>query len=409
MTVTAEVPDASPRGSWVLGLCMGLSNVLGYAFVVVLSRALGPAEFGALSAMNNVALLLSLPAGAFQIVIAARQARGHTHDSGLGLSMATGTALGLIVLMASPVLSTTFHLDSALPAALLALMLPAFTLTGACQGLLLGHRRFVALSAVYLAIALARVLAAVVAAVSVPTLEGVFACLVVAAWLPAGAALLLARRHVLRWRHLDLGMLCKVLTSNGALVVLLALTSTDVLLARHFLDPHEAGAYAFAALFGKVTFWGTQFIAFATIPVVGAAADGVDGGRGGAVSRAVGLVLLLGLSVTLVVALVAGPVVRVLGGADYVAAVDLLVPFTLVGTIWAMCQVLLFAEAARGGLALTMTTSVATTAAILVVWTLSPSSGEVVLGVFAAASAGVLLVATILVGAPAGLRRPSPR
>ena len=43
--------------------------------------------------------------------------------------------------------------------------------------------------------------------------------------------------------------------------------SADVLLARHLLTAHDAGAYAFAGLFGKVVFWGTQFVALTLVPV----------------------------------------------------------------------------------------------------------------------------------------------
>ena len=97
-----------------------------------------------------------------------------------------------------------------------------------------------------------------------------------AAWAPALMSLWLARRHVQRWRRLEMGLVRELLTSNGTLAVLLAMTSTDVLLARHLLTAHDAGAYAFAGLFGKVVFWGTQFVALAVVPSV---ADSAEGGR----------------------------------------------------------------------------------------------------------------------------------
>ncbi len=392
MTVpgTTEAEQRSGRsGSWVLGVCMGLSNILGYAFVLILSRALGPADFGAFSAVNNTALLLTLPASAFQVVVAAHQARGQRHRSGVGLAMLTGTGLTLVTLAASPLLAATFHLSSGLPVVLVALMMPAFMLTGAAQGLLLGHRRFTALALIYLSIAGARVLAAVLAAVTGAGVTGAFGWLLVAAWAPAVLALVLAARHVQRWARLELGLVRELLTSNGTLAVLLAMTSTDILLARHFLDAPTSGAYAFAALFGKVVFWGTQFVALAIVPT--ASGSGGEGGRT-PVLRALGLVVVLGAVVTAVVALVPDLLVRAMGGAQYLGSADLLVPFTLLGTVWAMGQVLLFAEMARGQHGLTVVALLATLLGVAAVWVrLHGTAGEVLL-VYA-------VVALVVVGA----------
>ncbi|MCW4600572.1 oligosaccharide flippase family protein [Janibacter hoylei] len=299
MSASAE-PRTKTVGSsgWLLGVCMGLSNVLGYAFVLLVSRSLGPADFGAFSAVNNTAIFLSLPASAFQVVVAAHQARGHAHRSGIGLSLVVGGTLALLTVALAPFVAHAFHLGSPAAMVLVALMMPAYTLTGAAQGLLLGHRRFAALAAVYVAISSARVLSAIAAAATGAGVVGVFGWLVLAAWAPALMSLWLARRHVQRWRRLEMGLVRELLTSNGTLAVLLAMTSTDVLLARHLLTAHDAGAYAFAGLFGKVVFWGTQFVALTLVPVASRGA-----GRR-PVFAALGLVLGLGAVGILVVGVV---------------------------------------------------------------------------------------------------------
>lgn len=355
MSASAE-PRTKTVGSsgWLLGVCMGLSNVLGYAFVLLVSRSLGPADFGAFSAVNNTAIFLSLPASAFQVVVAAHQARGHAHRSGIGLSLVVGGTLALLTVALAPFVAHAFHLGSPAAMVLVALMMPAYTLTGAAQGLLLGHRRFAALAAVYVAISSARVLSAIAAAATGAGVVGVFGWLVLAAWAPALMSLWLARRHVQRWRRLEMGLVRELLTSNGTLAVLLAMTSTDVLLARHLLTAHDAGAYAFAGLFGKVVFWGTQFVALTLVPV----ASRGSGRR--PVFAALGLVLGLGAVGILVVGVVPEQLVRVLGGTEYLDAAGLLPAFTALGTLWALCQVLLFAEMARGHRGLTVVALVGT-------------------------------------------------
>ena len=111
---------------WLLGVCMGLSNVLGYAFVLLVSRSLGPADFGAFSAVNNTAIFLSLPASAFQVVVAAHQARGHAHRSGIGLSLVVGGTLALLTVALAPFVAHAFHLGSPAAMVLVALMLIAW-------------------------------------------------------------------------------------------------------------------------------------------------------------------------------------------------------------------------------------------------------------------------------------------
>lgn len=378
MTVppAVEAPEPPRGGSWLLGICMGMSNVLGYAFVLVLSRALGPEEFGAFTALNNSALFLTLPMGAFQVVVATHQARGMHHRSGIGMASAAGLLLAAATLALSPLITRAFHLESMLPVVLVAAMMPAFMVTGACQGLLLGHRRFASLAAVYLSIAVARLVAAVVAAVTGAGVTGVFGWLLLAAWVPAGLAVLLAGRHVQRWWRVDWVLLRQVVTSNGALAVLMAMTSTDVLLARHLLPALEAGTYSFAGLFGKVVFWGTQFVALALVPAASVAA-----GRAGrrAVLRALSVVAALGALVTAAVAIDPERLVEVLGGAPYAGATDLLTPFALVGTAWAVCQVLVYAEMAQARHGLAVFALAATAAAAGVVWVWAHHSATQVL------------------------------
>lgn len=389
MHVSASAAEkASPvsNGGWLLGVCMGLSNVLGYAFVLIVSRSLGPADFGAFSAVNNTAIFLSLPASAFQVVVAAHQARGHAHRSGIGLALLVGGALMLVTAALSPVVADLFHLGSPVSVLLVALMMPAYTLTGAAQGLLLGHRRLAALAGVYVAISAARVVSAIVAAALGVGVVGVFAWLLIAAWAPALMALWLARHHVQKWRRFELGLVQELLTSNGTLAVLLAMTSTDVLLARHLLSPHEAGAYAFAGLFGKVVFWGTQFVALTLVPIASRGA-----GRR-PVAGALGLVLSMGLVAVVVVAAVPTQLVQILGGSEYLDAADVLIAFTCLGTLWALCQVLLFAEMARGHRGLTVVALAGTAVGAVAVLVLDVHTTTAIVTTYATVAAVVVLV-----------------
>ena len=56
---TSEAP--SGRGGVVLAVAMGLGNLLSYVFVLILTRALGPAGFGAYSALITLGIVLVIP------------------------------------------------------------------------------------------------------------------------------------------------------------------------------------------------------------------------------------------------------------------------------------------------------------------------------------------------------------
>ena len=73
----------------LLGVAMGVGNALSYVFVLVLTRALGTAGFGAYSALITLGIVLVIPAGAFQVIIARRWADEEARTSGLVAAVRT--------------------------------------------------------------------------------------------------------------------------------------------------------------------------------------------------------------------------------------------------------------------------------------------------------------------------------
>lgn len=386
--MTRILPARSTRAaSALLGVAMGAANVMSYLFVALLSSTLGPADFGGFSALNTVGILCAMPAGAMQLVVARRQGEAARRDgratSGAALSAVVGLVLATAVVLLAPALRDAFHLESAASAVWLGLTLVPMTITGAQQGVLLGQGRLGRLSVLYLVTAGTRVVAGAVAVLADLAVHEVFA-----ATTPSGAG----PREVL----------AELVRSNAALAALMALTSLDLLLARHLLTREESGAYALAALFGRVVFWGTQFVALSVVPV----AAGSGAGRQRTVRGAGAVVVVLGLLVALVCAVVPGLLVRVTGGAQYADAEPLLVWFAVVGTMWALVQLWLFAEIGAGRSALgwlTLAVVVVEVAAIWFVWHDSP--GQVLL--VAGLGAGVVAVVGALL-VPRDEQTPGP-
>lgn len=317
---------------------MGVSNVLSYLFVVVMSRSLGPSDFGGYSALSTYGVLLAIPAGAFQVVVARHISSGHGTTSGARLAVMMGTALAGFTVAVSPLLANGFHLPSAYAAVLLGLTLIPMTLTGAFQGVLLGRRRMHGLSVLYIVTAGSRLAAAVLAAVLGVGVTEVFGLLLAASVVTAAWGWWLCRDLLPALPGSADGLAVELLRSNTTLAAFMVLTNVDVLLARHFLSEHDSGGYALASTFGRAVCWATQFIALMMVPRMQAT------GAARALLKACGLVLGLGLAVLAMVAVAPGFWVRLAGGAQYADFAPLVVGCVALGIAWALAQVWLFSE-----------------------------------------------------------------
>jgi len=325
---------------------MGSASALGYLFVLILSRALGPGDFGAFSSLNSIGMVLAIPAGAFQVMFASRIARRGEKAFDLRLPLLLGTAGVLITAVLSPVLAHVARVESVWAPVVLGLGLLPLIVNGAMMGGLLGLRRVGALSMVYLFMGLSRVLAASVAHALGVGLTGSLALVVLASvlttiflwWLCRGQAHLpwssvtASRVHVVRM----------LFRSNSSMGVLMALTSVDVVLARYVLSPVESGEYALVASLGRAPVWVTQFLALAMVPAL------ARSGSPKSILRAGGVVL--GVCAVGAGAAAAAPElwIGILGGAAYKNATGLLLPYLALGTLLALVQVLIVAEVAQG-------------------------------------------------------------
>jgi len=338
------------RAGVLLGVASVLSNALGYGLTVLLTRSFGPAEYGALGALLGVGLIGGIPAGALTYVLARRTAAaelpaGANERAGFRLSITVGAVVGGLVIVLSPVADAFFHLGSPWPALWLGVMLLPYSVQGALLGGLLGHERYTAFAAGQLLTALARFAAGVVTALLALSVAGAMAALAVGTF--AAAAGLWWMCGPASWsvpgRSRDL--LADLARACSAIAGVIVLSNVDLLLARHFLSREESGAYALAALFGKACLWGAQFVPALVFPRLAR-----DGSGRGLLLRSAAAAAGVGAAGILVASVAAGPVVRVIAGDDpgYAEAVNLAVPFAILGTLWALVQLALLAAVAAG-------------------------------------------------------------
>lgn len=364
------------------------ASALGYLFVVLLSRALGPADFGGFSSLNSIGLVLCIPAGAFQVMYASRVARRGASAFDLRLPLLVGTVLCLVTLALSPVLAHLTRVDSALAPAVVALGLPSVVLNGALMGGLLGMRRIGTLSLAYLATGVSRVGAAAAASALGLGLTGSLALISVAGVLMTGLLWWMCRGQArLPWAApRQVRRVLRVLyRSNSSTGVLMALTSVDVVLARYVLPRVESGEYALVSTLGRSPLWVTQFLALALVPTL------ASSGSRRSVLRAAGLVLGVCLVGTGVAAAAPELWVGLLGGSAYAGASTLLLPYLALGTLLALAQVLIVAEMAQGRHLLATVAWLAVALEVVLVLTVARDTPFQVLGA-AVATTGLVVV-----------------
>jgi glycosyltransferase involved in cell wall biosynthesis/O-antigen/teichoic acid export membrane protein len=266
------------RGLLPLLLALTLSNGSNYIFHVVISRLLGPSRYGALAALLAVILILSVPFGVLQTIVAKRTAllrtegtEDETGNLAVGATRSLtllGAGAAVILIMVSPILSGFLH-TGVVPAALIGPYAGLALLTSVPLGVLQGELRFHHLATAAVVGVMTRlafgigfvwaglgvsgaILASVLAqAVSLAVAVGLLR-LPKGAWRAAGRALSLPRG--------DFGI---AFLSLGAFWLL---AEADLVLARHYLPATAAGRYSAAGLVARAVLFFPAAISMVALP-----------------------------------------------------------------------------------------------------------------------------------------------
>jgi O-antigen/teichoic acid export membrane protein len=334
-----------------------LAAAVNYASNLVFSRVLSPAAYGDLTALFALTVIVAVPCGAAQTVVADRLAT-YAH-AGERASMAYlirhaaahvavyALFLGALYVAAIPLIVDLLNLQGSGSAVALAPMLILSFFMPLAFGILQGLERFIALGLLMLWVATSRIALGVPWALSdlgggpggalLGTALGNIVALVAVAWLVrehvvgrgTGAA-----RAGLR-RRLDM----RSLTAGAAFTGFAVLSNFDVILAKLLLDPQSSGEYAALATIEKIIFFLPGAVSLLMVPR--AAKARLESGSAGGVLR---LAALLVFGVTLLVAVPAAfapsLVVETMFGAGYDDASAGVIPIAIAGAGLALLNLL---------------------------------------------------------------------
>lgn len=332
------------RGGALLAAGLAVSNAFGYGLNLVASRVLGPGEFGAFAALMGIVLVANVGALALQSVTARRLATdGPAAAPALVLlGRLTGFGIGAALALTAPAFSLFLHVDTAQVLLVAASMVP-MTLVGARLGLAQGEERFGPLAGLYVLVAAGKMGGALVGLAIRDSVTAALIGMLVGAVATAAMAATLIPAPVATSATVEPGAAAELLIAAGALFAFFGLTNVDVLLARHHLDPTEAGLYALGAVVAKGAFWFPQFIAVLAYPML------VDSARRDrAIRLSLALVAASGALLTAGTALLPDLAVDIVGGNDYAELADNVALFALEGSLFAIAQLLIYARLAQG-------------------------------------------------------------
>jgi glycosyltransferase involved in cell wall biosynthesis/O-antigen/teichoic acid export membrane protein len=337
---------------------VGLSN---FVFHIVVSRLLGPTQYGALGALLTVVLVLTVPITAVQTavtrVVALRRDEPLLLRPMLFRSGLYGLAGFCMIAGLSTTLAGFLHLGSPVPVLALALWVPIAVVSAALQGVLVGRLRFTPFAvALLVGGGAARLLFGVVfvemgLGVTGAMLASVFAGLVtlgIVAW-PLRREFRPSRRPAERLLAMGDGL--AALLALGGLSVF---AGVDTFFVRHLLAPHQAGLYAAAATGSRIALFAPGAYVTLVFPRFAA-----NHGRGPGAKRlllqSMVVVALIGFLVAGTIAAMPHLLVTIMFGAHYSGSAGAIGILAVEASIIGLLGLLVYFNLARGSLAAQLT------------------------------------------------------
>lgn len=275
--------DGLLQHSLILMAASGVGNVANCLFHVVMGRALVPSEYGVMSAMLGIILIIATPVEALRMAMAHYTAvlvQGGKTAAVPHLvrrwsrNLAVPALLVLMVgILSSSQIAAFFHLDDPMPVILMCFVLAGGLLMPILIGALQGLQSFLWMSASQHIWGVVRLVAGAVLVICIAAtaewallgqMLGVFASVALGIW---GLRWNIREPEALEERIK--GVTRYFVQSLLILAGFAVLMNADVVMVKHFFpDAHEAGLFARAATIGRTMVFLTMPIAMAMFPKV---------------------------------------------------------------------------------------------------------------------------------------------
>lgn len=349
---TLKVP-AYFRSSGSIAVAMAVMSVATYGFTMIAARILGTRTFGAFASLMATLLVIGVLQLGLQTTAARRISADPEHVEQierviLRVTYRASLALGVVLLLLTPVINWVLRLDSLATAAMVGITSIPVTIMGGQAGILQGERRWWPLAVLYVANGVPRLFLGTAMIMWRPTEFSAMVGVALGAIAPVLVGAYALRRDRPAGRRSDVhgarAVIKETLHNSQALLAFLALSSVDVIVARNVLPEHQAGLYAGGLIMTKAVLFLPQFVVIVAFPSMSTPRE-----RRRALTRSLALVAGLGVVSTLGAWILSGLALTFVGGAEYASIEEKLWLFAVLGTVLAMLQLLVYAVLARQG------------------------------------------------------------
>lgn len=363
-TTTASPSSRSQAFAAIVGggglaffLASSFSNGSNFIFHVVMSRLLGPANYGALGSLLGLITVVTFAIAALQAAVtqavAGRVSEQRVAMAPLALRkhmsrmlLAAGAVFCLIAAL-SPTIEDYLHLVSPIPVILLAMFVSLSLLGLVPQGVLLGELSFKVVAVALATGAMIRLFIGILLVDLGFGLDGALAGSVVASLVMLGILSWPIRQHLLskHGEKVPITLTAAVL-AVAALGGFSALVGVDTFLARHYLTAADSGHYAAAATAARIALFLPGAVALIAFPKL-ATVRGTGARAREVLANSLLVVGLLGTCASLVMLAAPHLVISILFGSNYEAAAQPLRILSIASAGLGIINILVYFHLAR--------------------------------------------------------------
>ncbi len=345
-----EKDDSLIRDGIILFTATMIANAAGYIYHFGMGRFLGPADYGALGAILSLLYLLLVPFNVIQTTISKFVAKFKAENKldsinyllyrSLRKLLILGIILLIIFIAMSRLLSGFLKIDQ-LSIVIFLLVTPLTLLLPVNRGVFQGMQSFKKLGANIVVEALSKLVVGFVLVLLGFKLAGAVLGIVMSYLFSFGFSLFkLRKKYSRKYAEIEKSSIYKY--SIPVLVTLLSLTafySIDVILVKHYFDGVSSGYYAAAALLGRIVFFATLAISMVMFPKV-AEMDAKNKPNVHILKKAIIMVLIVSLAITIGYFMMPRLVVLMLFGSTYIGIADYIAPFAIIMSLFSLSYLL---------------------------------------------------------------------
>lgn len=270
------------RGSAIVLVGSTLANIGAYAYHLIVGRMLGPVSYGELASLFSFSYILNVPSSVLQTVLTRYISEFHaSHEYGKAKHMsitvlkwlAICICIGAVIIIPFVGLLAGFlHIKQPISVFYMYLTSAIWLLTVVQASLMQGSQLFTAAMVFMNMTTVLRLIGGAVGAVF-GVVETVLAGVVtgfigfITYFFPLGF-IYKAKSQVTGIEKNEF-----ISYSTPSFITLLGITSlysTDIMLAKHYLPPLEAGYYAALSVMGKVVYFASSSVSYVLFPVIAA-------------------------------------------------------------------------------------------------------------------------------------------